>query len=83
MYDVCKSCGRAIKWARTRAGKTIPLDPEPTATGNVVLEDGLALVLTTQAWADLDPAAPRWMPHWATCPTAHLHRKPKEPANGQ
>jgi hypothetical protein len=82
MYDVCKSCGKPIRWSRTRADRRIPLDPEPAADGNVILQDGAALVLGPAALALLDPATPRWVPHHATCPFAARHRKPKEAAHG-
>lgn len=78
MYDICKSCGRTIKWSRTRAGKRMPLDPEPSSGGNVVLVDGVAVSLDSAAVAALDPATPRWMPHWATCSESEKHRRPKE-----
>lgn len=34
----CSSCHRPVWWGRTRAGKLMPLDPEPVEDGNVVLE---------------------------------------------
>jgi hypothetical protein len=36
----CRSCGAAIWWATTEAGKSIPIDPDPTEGGNVKLVGG-------------------------------------------
>lgn len=38
--STCRACGAGIRWARTTAGKAIPLDAEPTDAGNVILEYG-------------------------------------------
>lgn len=69
----CKYCGRPILWVRTTDGKTMPIDPDPTPTGNVVAEDGTdgprARVLTTAM--EFNPAVHghrRYTPHFATCP---------------
>lgn len=64
----CRSCGAAIRWARTVNGKAIPLDVEQSIAGNVRLDGaGIAHVLGP---LDLvaDPDELRWMPHHATCP---------------
>jgi hypothetical protein len=82
MFDVCKSCGRTIRWARTRADRRIPLEPKPAAGGNVILQEGVALVLGPAALALLDEYTPRWVPHHATCPNGAAHRKPKEAVRG-
>lgn len=73
----CKSCGADIIWKKTIKGRTIPLDPEPTQKGNVIIsEAGEALVYNSPAaiaprYAD----APRYLSHFATCPNADQHRK--------
>ena len=39
----CRSCGDPIFWAKTAAGKLIPMDVEATEDGNMVLlEEALA-----------------------------------------
>jgi hypothetical protein len=81
VYDVCKSCGRTIKWARTRADRRIQLDPEPGEAGGVVLQDGAALVLGPAALALLDPATPRYVAHSQTCSRSARHREVKEGSN--
>jgi hypothetical protein len=70
----CKSCDAPIMWAPTENGKSIPLDPAPVEGGNVQIDaDGTAHVLGS---APLD-AQPLHISHFATCPTADQHRKPK------
>ena len=64
----CRSCGAEIRWARTAAkGKAIPLDPEPTEEGNVVLDGDTATVLGPLERSAHD--GPLFMPHHATCPS--------------
>ena len=66
----CRSCGDEIRWARTVAGKAMPLDLEPNPNGNVVLRDGVAVVLgpLERTIAEEEGETLR-MPHHATCPT--------------
>lgn len=71
----CKSCGAQIRWVKTKFGKTMPLDEKPTPDGNVILEDGVAVVIANTT-TNLD----RFTPHFVTCPHAAKHRKTKEKA---
>lgn len=76
----CKSCGAAIIWATTRAGRRMPLDKEPDAgRGNVRLRsDGTADVLGGDALTEAsDCEEELYTSHFATCPGAAGHRKPK------
>jgi hypothetical protein len=78
--DLCRSCKAPILWSRTMNGKSIPLDYEPNADGNVVLEpqgarNGLletrAVVLgngTLELAAAQAGGHTLYMPHHATCP---------------
>jgi hypothetical protein len=67
-------------WARTRAGKAIPLDHKPAVAGNVALvpEGGgrrLAVVLAGEELERRREAGEViWMPHHATCPEVAKHR---------
>lgn len=61
----CRSCGAEIRWARTSAGKRMPLDAEPNPNGNVELTNGVAVV-HAQPPAFVDGEI--FMPHFATCP---------------
>lgn len=67
----CKSCGAPIRWARTPSGKATPLDADPIATGEVVLDGGIARHVDLLTETD----GPRYRVHWATCPQADSHRK--------
>lgn len=41
----CRSCSKFVRWVDTRSGKKMPLDPDPSPRGNVVLGwDGRARV---------------------------------------
>lgn len=74
----CRSCGAGIRWARTLAGKSIPLDPSPVDDGNLVVVDGVAM---SRANANLRGAGPLplFKSHFATCPNADRHRNPEQP----
>lgn len=69
----CKGCGAEIRWAKTKNGKSIPLDAEPNSEGNVVFEEsdtayGVAVVLGPAEAALARSRGMVWMPHHATCP---------------
>lgn len=38
MGQWCRSCGVAIEWAKTEAGRWIPVDPEPVPGGNLKID---------------------------------------------
>lgn len=67
--SACRSCDAIIVWVRTVAGKAMPLDRDPDPNGNVVLRDGVAVVLgpLERAIAEEEGELLR-MPHHATCP---------------
>lgn len=80
----CRSCGAEIRWAKTPAGKAMPVDEKPAAGGNVALLERaggpIAVVLDAAGNAPLEslqpsPDAPRYLSHFATCPSAGLHRR--------
>ena len=72
----CRSCRAPVIWAVTRAGKRIPLDAAPSATGNLVYVgqqlDGTEVV---GAPRDGDPPEFRYVSHFATCPDAGEWRR--------
>ena len=76
MTDVCRSCKAPILWAKTENGRLIPLDPEPDAAGNVALVDGVAVVLTARVLERIRGATLH-RSHFATCPYADDHRRPR------
>lgn len=79
----CKSCDAPVRWAKTVAGKSIPLDPVPTNTGNIRLVQGggtdgglLAEVMTGDVLAEhLARGKTTYTTHFATCPNAKAHRR--------
>jgi len=73
----CRSCRRPVLWVRTTAGRPMPLDPEPTEAGNVLLEGGVPRQLTAAEVAGLSDAdeRERYLPHHATCPQGRAWRK--------
>ena len=34
----CKSCGAPVEWAKTEAGRWMPIDPEPVPGGNLAID---------------------------------------------
>jgi hypothetical protein len=80
----CRSCNAHVLWAVTEAtGKRIPIDPDPTPGGNVILSDDdppVALVLPTgqASLFALGTGADRYTSHFATCPNADAHRKARQ-----
>lgn len=70
--STCRACGAEIIWCKTRKARRIPVDAQPAAGGNVVIEVGArATVLNKDDAADLasSPGVPLRWPHHATCPT--------------
>lgn len=75
----CSSCGAEIIWIKTKAGRTMPVNPEKiwfteggqetfiTKEGRVVRGERSAL--------RAHPAQTGYISHFATCPDASQHRK--------
>ena len=78
-----------VIWALTWPGQEeMPVDPEPHPQGNVELSDGphgthepTAQVVGSQEDCgaprlfEVEPAATRYRPHWATCPHSERWRR--------
>jgi hypothetical protein len=60
----------------------MPLDQEPVPDGNVVVVDGVACVLKSEREALLVGEEPRYVSHFATCPQAAAHRRPRAEKRG-
>ncbi len=74
----CRSCDQEVTWVVTEAGRFMPLDPIPTAVGNVVLVDGPGGSKVARVVDSLgDGVEPRWRSHFATCPQAKRWRRPR------
>lgn len=67
----CADCYREVLWTITEAGKRLPVDPEPDATGNAaVYRDGTGTTRSRRPSEELPLMG--WerlhVPHIATCP---------------
>ena len=68
----CKSCGAAITWAKTDAGKRMPLDFNSDPEGTVVRrKDATCFV----APVGVDALGTRHRSHFETCASASSHRR--------
>lgn len=75
--SACRSCGAPVLWARTRAGKAMPLDAAPTADGNVALlgTNGCEVLAGQSLAAARAEHRELYLTHYATCPQADAWRK--------
>lgn len=78
----CTSCDANIIWVTTAAtGKPMPVDVEPHPDGNVLLTERIGrspLAEVVAAGQDsLIPGEPLRRSHFATCPQADQHRRPR------
>jgi len=79
---LCRSCRAGITWARTEHGRKMPVDalPAPASVhqGFVLREldnpDGPLVISATR---DAMPGEDLYTSHFATCPNADAHRKPR------
>ncbi len=69
----CSTCGASMWWAKTAAGKPIPIDALPSSTGNMVVHAGVARVLKKDE--QVPEGTQRWTTHFATCPQSREHRR--------
>lgn len=78
----CKHCNRMVAWCRSENGNPIPLDPDPTDTGNIVVayQDG-KLVGHVLHKGETPGDGVVYISHFATCPVINRLRntKPKKP----
>lgn len=74
----CNSCGAKIIWAVTPKGARIPVDAIPTEDGNLVLEEHRGQLVACVVGQEPGLfASPRHKSHFATCPHASQHRRPR------
>lgn len=70
--SACRSCGAPVHWAWTTAGRVIPVDREPCASGgNIQLVDagGRLVAIVGVAGSGTHRS------HFASCRNADAHRK--------
>lgn len=80
-YIKCRSCGEKIMFIRTKAGKSMPVNPafvsfknNPDGKDRIVLPSGN--VIACDANVDAKEAdGYGYISHFATCPNASRHRK--------
>jgi hypothetical protein len=75
----CRSCGARIRWGLTPKGKAVPVDWEPVAEGNLVLEvyeTDLTVTVLPFRKGKHSEHGPRYVSHFATCPQAKAWRRP-------
>lgn len=74
--SACRSCDARIIWAKTEAGRPMPLDHTPSPTGTVILLPvgggrRVARVLAGEELEEYRTANKTlFVTHWATCPDA-------------
>lgn len=77
----CRDCGAVVRWVKTRAGKSMPVNPVPDPRGNIA-----ATLVAGGRYVDgrvitkLDPAAlgeTVFRAHWADCPRGERTTRPK------
>ncbi len=75
----CKTCRREMLWVMMESGTRMPLDPEPTADGNVHRgSKGRWRALTQAELQSGSMQGPFYLPHFKTCPQAAQHRRHAE-----
>jgi hypothetical protein len=71
----CRACGAAIFFATTDAGRAIPLDAAPVASGTIVLAPVSDHVVFLRKGSLVFPRdTPRYQSHFASCPSADRFR---------
>lgn len=61
----CASCRAPVRWISTASGAAMPIDPEPRKM--IVLRPG----------TEIGDVVDAFVSHFATCPNASQHRKPR------
>jgi len=74
----CRSCDAPIVWARTQADKSMPIDAEPVADGNIVFTghytaQGVQFVRYLKKGEE--PSGDRYVSHFATCKDSSSWRR--------
>jgi len=70
----CRSCQADILWGVTANNKAMPI--EEADDGNIVVEDDGSLRVLDKGQQELF-VGQRYISHFATCPHASQHRRPK------
>jgi hypothetical protein len=73
----CRSCRQPVIWCLTLNRKKMPVDPDPVPEGNLIMIDPIEPGDIPMVVAKANPDVPGWTSHFATCPDADAHRKPR------
>jgi len=69
-------CGLPIRWIKNpKTQRMMPIDPQPTSDGNIVIEGGLAVTLSAERARAYE--GEKYISHFATCPMASQFRSQK------
>lgn len=71
----CRSCNARIAWLKTPAGRSMPVDVEPSLSGNIIIENAVAIVSPARAIEARAAGRDTYVSHYATCPQANEHRR--------
>jgi hypothetical protein len=85
----CRSCDAVIEWVLTEKAKRMPIDALPVADGNLTMDrdergnlkmgpNGILRVRAVKAGEELPAETSRYVSHFATCPDAAKHKKPRQ-----
>lgn len=77
MPDLCRSCKAPIVWAISENGKWMPLDATPDPSGEWRLMGDTPRADYIPAERRVELADQLLVAHWATCPHADQHRRPR------
>jgi hypothetical protein len=79
--STCKSCGAPVWFAKVSPTKTMIVDREPSPDGNIELlvpvRLGNDITCRVIPKAERDRVLIKHKSHFATCPNAAQHRKPR------
>ena len=69
----CRSCGAEILWGTTPRGSKMPVDADPSPSGEWLLREDGSLEHAPAGYVSPD----LYTSHFATCPNALQHRRPR------
>ncbi len=72
--STCRGCGAPILWLISPKDKLTPIDPAPTARGNLRIDLDYGVWLMILNFGEVPPEE-RYISHFATCPNAKEFRR--------
>jgi len=74
-------CKAKVLWVTTTTGNEMPLDPDPTPDGTIIVVEGRGRALGPARLAELDPGVARYRSHFVSCPGTKRFRR-RRPRRG-